>query len=1399
MPLQCTLARGPLAATHGPPKELTIHLPEGTPGRKLAALLADTHGTGRIHVAGEDLRTLVVGVPPLVNGSVLVDGGQGGHAQASPPAMLLVAHSGPAAGAMYPVLRGRNLIGRGTAHISVPDPDISREHAALDVSFADLTLTRLPANRSPEPNCRPATPEPSLMIDGKPTNLGPVNTSSTIQCGNSIFSLLASKAPVPLPGTEAGCSVHQPLEVHRPTGGGNRWAGLVTGLLPLLLGVGLALATGSWMFLGFTAISAVSLSVAAFSGRQARREFRRALGQAVSEDIKRRNRSSPSAAGIATAILLETPRPPASAAGPGDSACGAAAPADSEGRALARVAKPGSGGPRTSGIWLRLGLASVPANIRLLPEDPQFRPPTLAGVPLTLPPSAGQIPVTGDPLHFAGLVRLMLMQLAAYPAAVGVPVIILGSGANVPLAARFLKDCLVAATSEAALAGLHACSGRLPGRLFVFNAPPAGSSGVEALVEAAVRADWQVVRHERAHPAGSSAWTIDMDPSGISATLGSPGARQRFIPDLVTEPVFDRFCRALSARQATSAEGGPHLLPDECSLEEIVPRGPRSLASRWHKNSGSGTLKAVLGKDGHGPVAFDFLMDGPHLLVAGTTGAGKSELLRTLSLSLAMNYPPQELVFLFIDFKGGSGLGPLERLPHCAGLVTDLGGQGMKRVLESLRSEIRYREEAFHAGGVADIKDYRPPASGSVGPIPRLVLVIDEFRMLVDEEPAALRELMRIAAVGRSLGLHLVMATQRPQGALTADIRANVTTSIALRVQSEAESTDIIKTGVAAGIPVRLPGRAFLARAFGAPEEFQSASVLVAHRGHLDETCVQPALDGPDTRDGDDSDAWEEAASGSDNPGVGRNTPQRAPRGSLAEQGLPAFVAMIRAAATTMGAGSAPRRIIAPPLPAEIPWDPGPATCDGVTAAPKDVHSEHGTGHGIGLGLVDRPGSQTVELLSWTPSVHGHFAMIGSTGSGMPEAFRAVSARIVTTDPTVHSYILDATGTFQGLPESDRYGAVAHLHQLAFAVRVLERIKSFMADRRSSSDGPVASQGILLIIAGWCTWVSAIRNSPYAWAEDVLRDIVRDGTPLGVTVLICGERELVSSRFFATIPNRAFFPAGATEESTFHWPKLPPVDPLPGRAVALGSFVQGKSAVAQFQNTPGGKDWPYGPLAAKSPAPLRLQPLPAFLGTKELPEQPPTCGDAVSAAWFGVGGDDAAPLAIPLRRGGITLVLGGPGSGKTSLLRTLMSVNSAVPWLSPVENVGDGAFWTDLAEAASLGALDKDTVLLVDNADTLNPQARQSLAGLAGSVGAIVMTATTSPTLLHRLPFAEVVQATRSGLVLSPRTPLDGDVFGVRLNVESSVPPAGRGILIQGASQIPFQAAYAGGRFEGRA
>ncbi|HCN23478.1 MAG TPA: hypothetical protein DIT15_14780, partial [Arthrobacter bacterium] len=217
--------------------------------------------------------------------------------------------------------------------------------------------------------------------------------------------------------------------------------------------------------------------------------------------------------------------------------------------------------------------------------------------------------------------------------------------------------------------------------------------------------------------------------------------------------------------------------------------------------------------------------DGPHLLVAGTTGSGKSELLRTLTVALALSYGPDRINFLFVDFKGGSGLGPLTGLPHCVGMLTDLSSHELDRSLQSLRAEIRFREETLAAVQAPDLTSYRATPAGLASPLPHLVIVIDEFRMLVEDAPEALRELMRIAAIGRSLGIHLIMATQRPQGALTADIRANVTTSIALRVQSEMESVDIINSKAAAAISVDTPGRAYLARGTEAPLEFQAGSL----------------------------------------------------------------------------------------------------------------------------------------------------------------------------------------------------------------------------------------------------------------------------------------------------------------------------------------------------------------------------------------------------------------------------------------------------------------------------------------------------------------------------------------------------------------------------------------------
>ena len=225
-----------------------------------------------------------------------------------------------------------------------------------------------------------------------------------------------------------------------------------------------------------------------------------------------------------------------------------------------------------------------------------------------------------------------------------------------------------------------------------------------------------------------------------------------------------------------------------------------------------------------GILRIDLKADGPHFLVAGTTGSGKSEFLRTLAAGLAASHPPDRVNLLFIDFKGGSGLGPLTGLPHCVGMLTDLGAAQVERTLVSLRAEVRRREELLARANAPDLAAYESsPAAGP--PVPYLVIVVDEFRILVDEAPGALSELMRIAAIGRSLGIHLIMATQRPQGALNADIRANVTTCIALRVQSGPESFDIMGSGLAAAIPIARPGRAFLIRGAQAPEEFQTATL----------------------------------------------------------------------------------------------------------------------------------------------------------------------------------------------------------------------------------------------------------------------------------------------------------------------------------------------------------------------------------------------------------------------------------------------------------------------------------------------------------------------------------------------------------------------------------------------
>ncbi|MFG1618850.1 FtsK/SpoIIIE domain-containing protein [Nonomuraea wenchangensis] len=290
--------------------------------------------------------------------------------------------------------------------------------------------------------------------------------------------------------------------------------------------------------------------------------------------------------------------------------------------------------------------------------------------------------------------------------------------------------------------------------------------------------------------------------------------------DAVSPAWCDRLARALSPIRDVSRDAPGGDLPDAVRLLDLMglpsPSGSE-LAARWRAH---GSTQALIGVGPDGPFTVDLRLDGPHGLIAGTTGAGKSELLQTLICALAVANRPDQLTFVLIDYKGGAAFKECVRLPHTVGMVSDLDGHLTQRALDSLAAEIRRRERLLFQAGAKDLDDYAGPVS-----LPRLVLIIDEFAALVAELPDFVTGLVDIARRGRSLGIHLILATQRPAGVVTADIQANTSLRIALRVTEPAESSDVIDLPDAAQISKNTPGRCYVRSGVGAAVAVQTARV----------------------------------------------------------------------------------------------------------------------------------------------------------------------------------------------------------------------------------------------------------------------------------------------------------------------------------------------------------------------------------------------------------------------------------------------------------------------------------------------------------------------------------------------------------------------------------------------
>jgi len=285
-------------------------------------------------------------------------------------------------------------------------------------------------------------------------------------------------------------------------------------------------------------------------------------------------------------------------------------------------------------------------------------------------------------------------------------------------------------------------------------------------------------------------------------------------------------------------------LIDEIGLDDLdgVPTDVDELISIWSSNSDP-VAPIGIGMDNNGPIStirLNLATDGPHGLIAGTTGSGKSELLRTLVISLAARVSPEHLNFVLIDYKGGATFDACAGLPHTVGMVTDLDQGLASRALMSLNAELHRRELLLRSAGAVDIDDpvLSDPATASIGPLPRLVVVIDEFAALVTEVPGFIGSLVGIAQRGRSLGVHLLLATQRPAGVIDDAIRANTDLRLALRLNDRADALDVVGTAEPAGFSRTTPGRAMMRLGVDSEVVLQAATSRHQHRSGSG-TCLE--------------------------------------------------------------------------------------------------------------------------------------------------------------------------------------------------------------------------------------------------------------------------------------------------------------------------------------------------------------------------------------------------------------------------------------------------------------------------------------------------------------------------------------------------------------------------------
>ncbi len=418
---------------------------------------------------------------------------------------------------------------------------------------------------------------------------------------------------------------------------------------------------------------------------------------------------------------------------------------------------------------------------------------TAGDMPVHVPLEAG-IAVSGPPVLAAAVVRALVVQLCLAQAPgqvrlVGDAPALAGDGAGgaaLPHAAATRGAVVFAGSGERPVPA----DADIPIVQVAEGAPPPPRCAAVLTLEVAAGGAGAGDPHAGAADAGDES-AIGGGAGVMLARLDHDGTSRRVRVEAISQAQAGRVAAVLAERAATLGQRGDAAV----AWEDLPAAGSGAGGVGVDGGGGSGSLAAVVGVSGGEPVTLDLVADGPHAVVIGVTGSGKSELLTTWILAMCRSRSPREVSFLLVDFKGGRTFDALVALPHVTGVLTDLDEDRALRAVESLRAEIRHRERVLEESGARDIAE-------AAGALSRLVIVVDEYAALVAVHPGLHDLFADIAARGRALGMHLVLASQRAAGAFRDGVLANAPLRIAFRVTDAADSRAVLGQDDA----VRLPG-----------------------------------------------------------------------------------------------------------------------------------------------------------------------------------------------------------------------------------------------------------------------------------------------------------------------------------------------------------------------------------------------------------------------------------------------------------------------------------------------------------------------------------------------------------------------------------------------------------------